>query len=93
MSTMQKDEVLQQRMPEERLGFPPPLVCCSNSIILHLDTKVPKQAKGEDKTISSAAEHSATASTNEFPSIIMSNIRARGKHDPTSKLLSKECVS
>jgi hypothetical protein len=29
---MQENEILQQGMPEERLGFPPPLVCCCHSV-------------------------------------------------------------
>jgi len=29
---MQENEILQQGVPEECLGFPPPLVCCCNSV-------------------------------------------------------------
>ena len=81
--TMQEDEVLQQRMPEKRMGFPPPLVCCCNSIIhllcRHHGTRVVQRRRQNDIQRGRAPRNSE----HEFPNIIMSNIRTR-EHHPTA---------
>lgn len=64
VSTMQTDEILQQRMPEERLGLPPPLVRCSNH-----------RLNDQIITTRNSAERSASLDEHEFPNIITSHIR------------------
>jgi len=56
VSTLQKNEVLQQRVPEECVGIPQTLVCCSNTIAPLGRSLIGGAKRGSQNSNSTAAE-------------------------------------